>query len=101
MANQRAPDQEFIGIWVSNSLAEKIDSIKDGKTRSQWVREAIADLLIEEGIDVSKYEKNGRDRVRRQRFQLNEKTAGESVAAMATQVAAGNSDYKKKLKGKP
>jgi hypothetical protein len=70
MANQRADDQVFIGLWVSKSLATKVDSVRKKedaaeKSRSQWIRDAIADLLKDEGVLVSKVEKAGRDRVRK------------------------------------
>jgi len=64
MANQRAADQVFIGIWISASLGQKIESARKGTPRSQWVRDAIAALLRSEGFEVSDSESSAPARVR-------------------------------------
>ena len=63
MANQRAADQVFIGTWISLSLAKKINAAREGKGRSQWVREAIAKMLMDAGFEVSADERSAPDRV--------------------------------------
>lgn len=64
MANQRAADQVFLGIWISASLAQKIETARKGVARSQWVRDAIADLLRAKGIEVQDIESAAPNRVR-------------------------------------
>jgi hypothetical protein len=63
MANQRAADQVFIGTWITVSLGKKINAARGGKGRSQWVREAIAKMLMDAGFDVSADEWSAPDRV--------------------------------------
>ena len=71
MANQRAADQVFIGIWISASLGQKIEANRKGIPRSQWVREAIAELLRSKGIEVSANESSAPSRVRIDFSKLN------------------------------
>jgi hypothetical protein len=61
VANQRASDQVFVGIWISSSLAGKLEARRNGVPRSQFVRDALADYL---GIPNSP-EKNAPDRVKK------------------------------------
>jgi len=58
MANQRAADQVFIGTWITVSLGKKINAARGGKGRSQWVREAIAKMLMDAGFDVGADERS-------------------------------------------
>ena len=64
MANQRAADQVFIGIWVSATVAQKIELARGGTPRSQWLRDAIAELLREKGFPTSVEEVSAPSRVR-------------------------------------
>ena len=64
MANQRASDQVFIGIWVSMALAKKVEAARGGVPRSQWTRDAIAEYLRKNGFPVKKEECSGPNRVR-------------------------------------
>jgi hypothetical protein len=63
VANQRASDQVFVGIWISEALAEKIESARDGVPRSQFMRDAIAEFLRQKGFPVGE-EKNPPSRVK-------------------------------------
>ena len=64
MPNQRSADQEFVGIWVSNALADRINEARGGMPRSQWMRDAIAEKLKRSGMSVDEAEKSAPDRVR-------------------------------------
>ena len=63
MANKRAKDQVFVGIWISDVLADKIEQARGGVARSQFLRDAVADLLASKGYSVGS-EKNAPNRVK-------------------------------------
>ena len=63
MANQRAADQVFIGIWVSATVAQKIELARGGTPRSQWLRDAIAELLRVKGCETTVEEVSAPNRV--------------------------------------
>ena len=64
MANQRASDQVFIGIWVKASIAKKIEIERGGTPRSQWVRDAIGDILRSRGHKITVEEISAPSRTR-------------------------------------
>ena len=63
VANQRADDQVFIGIWVKSNLAEKVELAREGP-RSHFVRDAIAEYCEAKGFPVPKEDRQGADRVK-------------------------------------
>lgn len=65
MVNQRAEGQEFIGIWVTSTVAQKIELARGTTPRSQWLRDAIAELLRAKGFEVTIDEISAPSRVRR------------------------------------
>jgi hypothetical protein len=53
MPNQRKPGQTFIGCQVDEHLLAMIDEAKGRKDRSFFLREAIAEKLVSQGLTVS------------------------------------------------
>ena len=63
MANQRAADQIFIGVWIKHSLADKIERARRGP-RSQFVRDALADFCAAHGVPLEREERLGAGRIK-------------------------------------
>lgn len=63
MSYKRAKTQTFIGIWIENSLMDKIDQARGLLSRSQFARNAIGALLRANGFDVVDGELVQQDRV--------------------------------------
>jgi len=82
----RAADQVFVGIWISDVLADKIEQARGSTPRSQFFRDAVAELLASKGFPVGD-EKNAPDRVkskypahRSQSVVMNEKPSSKPAA---------------------
>jgi hypothetical protein len=58
MANIRGKDQTFVGFWCEDSFLEKIENSRGATPRSQYVRDAVAELLKTEGYIISEAEKS-------------------------------------------
>ena len=51
MTSKRSDGQTFLGCWCADELVRRIDSVRKG-SMSQFVRDAIHERLIREGLIV-------------------------------------------------
>jgi hypothetical protein len=60
---QRSPDQKLIAFPLDEALLDEVESARGAKSRSQFIREALAHYLHHElGIQVKKGIENAPDR---------------------------------------
>lgn len=52
MANKRASGQALLGFWADPELALRVDAARGHSSRSQFLRDALAEKLANLGIDV-------------------------------------------------
>jgi hypothetical protein len=62
MANQRAAGQTMVGFWADEDFTAKIDAARGGVPRSQWLRDVIAEHLVQRGFRVTSEETRAPDR---------------------------------------
>lgn len=62
MPDQRAPGKSLVGCYVDDAFAAEIDHAREGKSRSDFLREVIFDYLEESGFTLKKEWKFAPDR---------------------------------------
>jgi len=62
MPDQRAPGKSLVGCYVDDAFAAEIDRAREGKSRSDFLREVIFDYLEDQGFALKKEWKFAPDR---------------------------------------
>lgn len=52
MPSQRGPNQKLLGFYADTELLFEIDKVRKGKSRSQWLRDAVRREMAAAGINL-------------------------------------------------
>lgn len=91
MANQRAHGQQLLGFWADQELLGLIDDARGSRSRSQFLRDAIAAELDRIGVAFDRAITSPPDRARRG-GKAKQNLGNEEVATLLTHNASGESE---------